>query len=349
MNVCMISGYQNFLGGLENVVNELENFLIKHNIGVTVYRENQSNFLPRKLQTLFYSRSNYHKILYSFRTLLSTRYNQFDIIHGHGDNCFGSFLLRGDTPFVMTFHGAFAVDCRGQIRKSDPRVIPSLYAEKIAATRCDIAVACSKAVKEEIRRFYGKNKIAVIYNGVDTKKFMPKDKEQARRKFNLPSSKCYALWVGRDPVGKGLPTVLRTLKDYPEIHLLIVGTKIFPNAKNVTCLGRASLSCLVDAYNASDFLFFPTLYEGFPLVPMEAMACGLPILVSKASNMGEIITSGKHGFVVENGDYRDKVELLLADEELRRKMSANCRDLALQYSWAKQAEKYLELYRSLLN
>lgn len=349
MNICMISGYKNFVGGLENVVNELENFLLKHDIGVTVYTESKLDYMPKKLQTLFYSRSNYHKIVYSFKTWRNAISTHFDIIHGHGDNCFGSFLLRDNTPFLMTFHGTYAVDCRGQIRNNDPRILPSLYAEKIAAARCDIAVACSKAVKEEIKSFYGiKNKIAVIYNGVDTKKFTPKDKDQARQKLNLPYSECYALWVGRDPIGKGLPAVLKTLTNFPEIHLIVVGYKM-PNTKNITYLGKTSLDNLVDAYNASDFLFFPTLYEGFPLVPMEAMACGLPILVSKESNMGEVITQGKHGFVVENREYRDKVELLLQDQELRRKLGANCRKLSLQYSWVKQAEKYLELYERLLN
>jgi len=341
----MISGFANYVGGLENVVNELEDFLVKRDIIVTVFAEKKPFFLPKKLQNIYFSRSSYHKLYYSLESQRKLHRYDFDIIHGHGENCFFVALLRRNTPFVMTFHGTYSKSTR-----QDARILPSYYAEKTAAYKCDIAVACSNSVKEEIKSQYGisGNKIKVIYNGVDTETFAPQNKDQSRQILNLPKSKYYALWVGRDPFRKGLKTVLKTLADFPDVHLIIVGFRM-ANTKKVTCFGKASLDKLVNAYNSADFLFFPTIYEGFPNVPMEAMACGLPIIVSKQSNMGEVISQGKQGFVVDNDNYSDRIESLLQNQQLREKIAVNCRELALHYDWNKQAQKYLDLYKKLSN
>jgi glycosyltransferase involved in cell wall biosynthesis len=120
------------------------------------------------------------------------------------------------------------------------------------------------------------------------------------------------------------------------------------DTRQATFLGKVSSESLVDAYNAADFLFFPTKYEGFPVAPMEALACGLPIVVSKESNMGEVVSNGTQGFVVDDGCYSDKIACLVEDSEFRGKMSLNCRDLALHYSWSSQASKYYELYRKVV-
>lgn len=345
MNVCLVSGYANFSGGLENVVSELKNYLVQQKVDVTVCAEEKPSYLPESLKTLYYRRSNFHKLPYSLSTYRKLQ-SGFDIIHGHGDNCFFPSLLRDRTPLIITFHGVFPRTTPKNLL-NDPRTLPSLYAERTAAARCDIAVACSNAVKEEIKEHYNAKNIVVIHNGIDTDKFAPSDKQQARKRLHLPISPVYTLWVGRDPVRKGLNRAIEALKEYPEIHLIVAGCTV-PLTKNVTCLGSIASNVLMDAYNAADFLFFPTTYEGFPVAPMEALACGLPILVSKESNMGEIIRRGVHGFIVDDECYGDKINLLL-DEHMRSKMAVECRNLALQYSWQQQANKYLELYRRLSN
>jgi glycosyltransferase involved in cell wall biosynthesis len=296
--------------------------------------------IPKILQRGFYN-----KIAYSFKTWHTLEpLNSFDVIHGHGENCFFNSLFRYNTPLIMTFHGTRAMF----IPRRDPRNLAAFYAEKFGAEKCDVAVACSNATKEEVKRFYGVSgkKIKVIHNGVDTNHFIPQNKLLSRQHLNLPSNKIYVLWVGLAPIRKGLPKVLETLTKFPNVHLIVVGFKM-ANTKNVTFLGKVSAETLLDAYNAADFLFFPTQYEGFPVVPMEALSCGLPLVVSKESNMGEIIEQGKHGFVVDDDSYSDKIHLLIQDAELRHKMSLNCRSLALQYSWHNQAEKYLNLYKQL--
>jgi glycosyltransferase involved in cell wall biosynthesis len=343
MNVCLISGFANYSGGLENVVDQLDFYLKSKRVDVTVYAEKKPNYLPKQLWSFYHRRSSYHKLIYSLESWHNIQTQKFDVIHGHGDNCFFPALLHSKShiPLIMSFHGTAIKS----ISTHDPRTLPSVYAEKVAASNCDVAVACSQAVAKELKDYYGVSRVQVIYNGVDTDMFVPRNKIQARDKLNLPYNKQYALWVGHDPIRKGLQTATKELQVFPNIHLLVAGLNV-PNSKGIICLGHTSIETLIDAYNAADFLFLPTLYEGFPLVPMEALSCGLPILVSKESNMVEIMKQGKHGFVVNDGSYKDKIEIL-QDPIVRSAMSNNCRELALEYNWKKQAEKYLLLYQHL--
>jgi glycogen(starch) synthase len=357
----MISGVAYYAGGVENVVKELSNYLVAHDVGVTVFGTSNRDFvevvgnwktigvrpydfLPRILRFAYYD-----KIAYSFKVWRKIRrLKTFDIIHGHADNCLFPSLFRSETPFLMTFHGL-----RGKSSaRNDPRLYPILYAEKVAASKCDVAVACSNAVKKELIDLYDikTTKIAVIHNGVDIAKYTTQDKTQARLQLHLPVNRRYGLWVGADPIRKGLSIAMKAVEGVPNTRLLVVGIRGKNRGKTVF-LGKLTDSELIAAYNAADFLIFPTAYEGFPVVPMEAMACGLPIIVSKESNMGEIITDGVHGLVIENRDsqpYRENIEFLLNNAATFKNMSVACRQLAMRYSWRNQSEKYCKLYRRFL-
>jgi len=116
-------------------------------------------------------------------------------------------------------------------------------------------------------------------------------------------------------------------------------------------LGKLSEQDLITAYSAADVLLFPTVYEGFPIVPLEALACGLPAIVSKQSNLGEIIKEGTHGFIVKSENptaYQEKLDQIINDTTTLQELSTKCRALALDYSWQNQAEKYWLLYQRLL-
>lgn len=367
MRICMISGLTSPPGGLEVVVDELSKFLTHKDVDVTLFGRDEFNFdikttsgkivgikplnyLPQPLHF-----QHYDKYAYSFEVWKKIKEIQrFDIIHGHGDNCFFPSLFRGKTPFIMTFHGTMAKAIRAsENRHLGPRIMPILYTEKTAALRCDMAIACSIAVKNELVTFYGisPHKIRVIHNGVNVNTFKPHNKKKARNLLGLPEKRKYAIWVGTNPRLKGLSIAIKTIKSLKDISLIVVGIS-GTNSENVLFFGKIKerqLLCLL--YNAADFLIFPTLYEGFPLVPLEALACSLPIIVSEESNLGEIINEGVHGFVINDRNplsYKEKIELLLNDSRMLNDMSVQCRNLAVNYSWKKQAEKYWKIYNLLI-
>lgn len=359
MKVCMISGLAKFSGGLENVVNDLSNVLIKHNnVVVNIFGRSNKDFVESGYNCKIigvrpYSRiglpPHYGKFEYNLKAWRKTKaYGPYDIIHGHGDNCFFSSLFRDKTPFLMTFHGTMAKALQG----SDLRDKPFFYAEKIAAAKCDIAVACSYAVKNELVQYYdvSPKKVQVIHNGVNVEKFIPLDKKEARRKLSLPEQNTYALWVGSNPYRKRLSTAV-TAVEKSQCSKLIVAGMTGQNLGKTIFLGKISEPDLITAYSAADILLFPTIYEGFPMVPIEALACGLPAIVSEESNLGEIIKEGTHGFVVKGGNptvYQEKIDQIINDDAMLKEMSTKCRNLALNYCWQRQTEKYWLIYRKLL-
>lgn len=359
MKICMISGIAKFSGGLENVVDDLSKVLTKHNIVVNIFGRSNQDFVEsghncKTIGIRPYSRigipPHYGKFEYNLKTWRKTKtYGPYDIIHGHGDNCFFSSLFRDKTPFVMTFHGTMI---KALQQSTDPRDKPFIYAEKIAAAKCDIAVACSKAVKNELVQYYNisPNKIKVIHNGVNIEKFTPLDKKEARKKLLLPQQNTYALWVGSNPQRKRLSTAIKAVEQSHCSKLLVAGMTGTPAGKTIF-LGKVSEQDLITAYSAADILLFPTIYEGFPMVPLEAIACGLPAIVSEESNLGEIITQGTHGFVVKEKTpqgYQEKIDQIINDPAMLKEMSTKCRELALTYCWQNQTEKYRLIYQWLL-
>jgi glycosyltransferase involved in cell wall biosynthesis len=367
----MISGYSGVGGGLENVVHELSKFLTNLEIQVTVFNSavkdktklslNYTNqelrsydILPKRLQFAQYDRYSYSLRVWREMKCLGP----FDIIHGHKDHCFFPALFKNQTPFVFSSHGvkrAYRNRVFGTSSSilKNPRLLPLFSVEEFPAKRSDVIVACSKAEKNELVSFCGVDpaKVKVIYNGVDSATFRPMEKRAARKSLGLPEGDNYAIWVGNNPSLKGLPTAVRAVKGIKNLRLLVVGVS-GKNFANVLFWGMVGDKQKLRAlYNAADFLIFPTFYEGFPLVPLEAMSCGLPIIISKECPTREIIKDGVEGFVIEErkpASYTEKIMTLLADYSQNHETSVNCRKLAEYYNWGNVGKKYLELYSRMV-
>jgi len=117
----------------------------------------------------------------------------------------------------------------------------------------------------------------------------------------------------------------------------------------VRFLGSLDEDTLIPLYNAADVLVHPSLYEGFGLPPLEAMACGTPVVSSNRSSLPEVV--GDAGILVEPTDsaaIADAMERVFADRALRERMVAAGRERAKLFPWRKTAERTLELYRELL-
>lgn len=366
LHICMISGYAGIGGGLENVVNELSKELVKHGNQITIFNNSPKdliskypNFtveelrpydiLPPRLRF-----ANYSQYTYSLKVWMRIKDSKhFDVIHGHGDNCFFPILFRDRTPFITNIHGikkAYRTRVFGSNSNmvKGPRLFPLFWPEEIAAKRSDITVACSKAERDELISFYGidSKKIQVIYNGVDVTRFKPVDKLTARKILGLTENANFAIWVGNNPQLKGLKTAIKAVKNIKNLYLLVAGIS-GTNFDNVLFFGMIPPQKLCVLYNAANFLILPTLYEGFPLVPLEALACGLPILISKECPTKEIITDGKEGFIVNQRKpecYTEKINALLSDNYLNQEISFQCRSLAEKFSWANVGQEYLKVY-----
>jgi D-inositol-3-phosphate glycosyltransferase len=367
MKVCMVSAdVPTNIGGVESFVDELSSFLSSTGVNVTVIGRHYRNFvwysdnrkiigvklfdiLPKKLQF-----PHYADYIYQLKIWRKIRSKDFDLIHGGNDNCFLVLLFERDKPLVVTFHGTLA----GGYLKMQTKLKPyqkflTTYPEGIMARKCDVAIACSKYVKNELINLYkaDPHKIKVIYHGVNINKFGIQDKRKARKKLGLPSKNKYGIWVGTNPRLKGLATAIETVQRLHGIKLIVVGVT-GENDEKIVYFGRVkNLTKRVLLYNSADFFIFPTFYEGFPLAPLEALACGLPIIISEECPTKEIIHEGVHGFVVNERKpecYADKIEVLLNDNKRYQEMSYNCRKLAEKFSWENQGKEYLKIYEKLV-
>jgi glycosyltransferase involved in cell wall biosynthesis len=144
-------------------------------------------------------------------------------------------------------------------------------------------IAVSDAVKEEVRKYYGFEDVRVVESGVDVGMFKKApNKDALRKKYSIPSDAFVGLFVGRWDKTKGKDIIEKIVERTPDLYwLLVFGTGseecIFTRRTNVTILEEVSFVDMPLVYSLVDFMFFPSRYEGFGLVILEAMACGLPV------------------------------------------------------------------------
>jgi glycosyltransferase involved in cell wall biosynthesis len=229
-------------------------------------------------------------------------------------------------------------------------------------------IAVSEATKRDIVRLTGtpETKISVIYEAADSL-YRPVDDEQAlariRDQYRLPEQ--YALFVGTIEPRKNLPTLIRAYHGLVEKYkssadLAIVGRRgwLYDDVYNlveqlgiedrVHFLGRVPTEDLLYLYNASSMLVLPSYYEGFGLPPLEAMACGVPVIVSDTSVMPEVV--GDAALRVPHEDvegFTVAMWRLLTDDDLRADMIAKGIKRVKCFSWERAARETLDVYEKV--
>jgi starch synthase len=170
-----------------------------------------------------------------------------------------------------------------------------MHAANFLVTRPMLAAAnhlvfISDVVRRELIGEPARRSFSLLYNGVDTSIFHPRNatsRNAVRTSHGLPMDAPIALFVGRFVEKKGL-AVLRSLASRrPDLHVALVGQGPLDPASwrlpNVHLLGTQPQQALAELYRAVDLLLLPSVGEGFPLVVQEAMACGLSVVCGKGS------------------------------------------------------------------
>lgn len=218
------------------------------------------------------------------------------------------------------------------------------------------AVICnSNMVRGEILRHFpiAEAKLRVIYNGVDTERFHPRERT-ARRDGDIVLA-----FVGSGFARKGLDTVLAAMaRSRLRSRLVVVGRdrempRFAALAQALRIAERVTFTGGVDDvrphYAAADALVLPTLYDPFPNVVLEAMAMGLPAIVSDQCGAAELVRHGENGWIVAAQDASALAETLdgLEDRPRLERMGAAARAAVEPYTIEAMAEQLLVLYREL--
>jgi UDP-glucose:(heptosyl)LPS alpha-1,3-glucosyltransferase len=208
----------------------------------------------------------------------------------------------------------------------------------------------------QLAQYFGRHDAVVVPNGVDTSLFSPASRQalrnSARQKLGYSPGDVVLLLVGNDWRNKGLSVLLETLSRlrHLPLYLCVVGNDapadFLPQVQSLQLSDRVQFfpesSEILSFYSAADIYVAPSLEDSFNLPVLEAMACGLPVVVSRHAGISEYIVDGVDGILLDAPEdsraLAGSLTLLLQQPELRLSLGENASRKAMQFSWDRQAE-----------
>lgn len=287
--------------------------------------------------------------------------------------------LIGTESDIYTF---FLFECpsniRGKVVVVMHDMIPLLYPEVCteyvskarylaSIDRADAIVAVSESTKRDIINIYDvdASKITIIPPGIDLadyrREYSAKELERIRGKYHLPSQ--FLLFLGTIEPRKGIDKLIQAFdiikgkSGYQQLKLVIAGGKgwkydkifeLYENSRfkdDIVFTGYLDESDKIQIYKLAAAFVFPTLYEGFGMPVLEAMAAGTPTITSNNSSLPEV--AGKGAVLIDRESTEelcDAIEKVLTDRMFRHDLIAEGLKQSEQYTWAGSARKFEELF-----
>jgi glycosyltransferase involved in cell wall biosynthesis len=304
---------------------------------------------------------------------------EYELIHA---NFFMSALVASNLkkylyiPYVVTFHAL------GLVRKLHQKEKDGFPAERINIEKhivadADQLIAECPQDREDLIVHYGADpsKITIVPCGFNPKEFYPMEKKHAREMLNLNADEKIILQLGRMVPRKGVDNVIRAigkLKDHAALRLIIVGGEadtpdsvLTPEFKRLQQIaeeekvtdriiftGRRGRDVLKYYYAAADIFVSTPWYEPFGITPLEAMACGTPVIGANVGGIKHSVADGQTGFLVppnQPNALAEKIMHLLSDEKLYRAIQKNAiRRVNRFFTWSKVAEGVHHLYHEVI-
>ena len=308
------------------------------NIGIDIKKvakttENRCAYVPFVLKSTFFS-----------------LFNNCDLVHAHYG--FHSALLPAiikRKPLVITFHRGDALD--------EP-FRNKLYCklQKFVVSRADFLIAVSSEIKEALIEHLGarSDKVSVITCGVDTRAFLPLEKKIKRVALGIPENSKVVLFIGNLNHRKGVDLLLECAKRMQETYFILIGEgNIRAGTKNCRIVDPQPNHELTKWYNVADVFLLPSRSEGTPVVILEALSCGIPVVASKVGGIPDLIKDGATGYLIEPGDVdtlEERMRDLLQNPEKRRQMGLQARKNIIEnYDSFKIAERIKQVYEKVLS
>ncbi|MEU9558644.1 glycogen synthase [Streptomyces fumanus] len=300
-----------------------------------------------------------------------------DLVHSHTwyANLGGHLakLLHG-VPHVMTAHSLEPLRPWKAEQLGGGYALSS-WAERTAIESADAVVAVSGAMREDILACYPaleKDRVHVVHNGIDTRLYRPDPATDALDRIGLDRSRPYVLFVGRITRQKGVPHLLRAVRDidpaaqvvlcagapdtpeidrefrelYQELSRVRAGVHWIPQM-----LPRPEVIQLLT--HAAVFVC-PSVYEPLGIVNLEAMACGTPVVASRTGGIPEVVADGETGVLVDVDDDFEAglaraLDSVIGDPATARRMGGAGRERAVdEFGWDAVARRTVRLYEEVL-
>lgn len=285
---------------------------------------------------------------------------QYDLSHSFFTVPCGflSLLLKWQykLPFVISLRGSDVPGYSERFRAIYGLLRPLI---RLIWSNAASVVSNSQGLKILALKSSPKQEIGVIFNGIAIDEFRPISEGSPENGFFT------VLCVSRITERKGIKylieAVAQLVPKYPNVKLQIAGegdkleelekeTRDRDLRDKVEFLGRVAHADLVKIYQGADVFVLPSLNEGMSNTMLEALSSGLPLVATDTGGTKELLNDGENGFIVkmkDADDIADKIEKLILNPDLKKKMGEASRQKAEGMSWEKVAKQYYELYKSL--
>ncbi|MCW4002196.1 MAG: glycosyltransferase, partial [Candidatus Bathyarchaeota archaeon] len=289
--------------------------------------------------------------------------------HGHG--YMSSYIAckvaeKFEKPFILTQHNTF-IDYRSWLNVVEH--VNDWTVGRLVLRDSDRVIVVSRKTMDYVLRLGADaSKTSVMYNGVDTNLFYPMNKEECRAKLGLPKNRILVLTVRRLVYKNGLDTLIESAslltRGHPRLVFIVVGKGPNRNLiekrvrelsleENVKLAGFVPERLLPYYYNAADYFVVPSSSgEGLPLVLLEAMACGLPVIATIVGGIPEIIENMVNGVLVppRNPEAMAKtISTLLSNKELGETIGNGARKIVEEkFTWEENLRRLQEVYDDFL-
>jgi D-inositol-3-phosphate glycosyltransferase len=387
-------------GGMNVYVRDLSRQLGKSGIGVDVFTRSQDEHVPHVLHDLGYGNRIVHiaagpeipmekgklsdyidEFVEGILAFTGQKGLKYDLIHSHYwlSGLAGLELrLAWNIPMVQMFHTLAVMKNRVARSPEETASESRLAAENLLLQESQKVVAATEAELAQIRWLYriDTDNVVVIPPGVDTTRFYPIPKDEAKEFIGIHPEGRMLLFVGRIEPLKGIDTLFRAVSLLKQHG--VMGTNPFyvaiiggdPDASPdkisnemgrlkqireelgiedmVAFLGKRDQDTLQYYYSAAEAVIVPSHYESFGLVALEAMACGTPVVASETGGLAFLVKDGETGFHVPAADPAalcESLERVLVDADLRERLGDQAAAYAKAYDWDIIADRLLALYR----
>jgi UDP-glucose:(heptosyl)LPS alpha-1,3-glucosyltransferase len=293
----------------------------------------------------------------------------FDVVQGFGRTIRQDIVRVGGGShweYLLHTKPSMRTALGRMLRRLNPRDAAILALERrcFAPGAYRKVLCVSRRVRDEVRRYFGvpDEALVVLHNGVDVRRFTPAVRAERRRtereRLGLADREVAFLFAGTGFDRKGLCHAVEAAalvaKDAP-VRLLVAGRGAEgPHLRRARSLGFAAgirflgeSDDIAGLYAAADAFVLPTLYDPFPNVCLEAMACGVPVVTTAVTGVAEVIASGDDSFVVSSGDRVLEIVAALRallDPARREAMGRAARATAERHSLEAYLDRTLALY-----
>lgn len=371
-------------GGMERYIYFLSKHLIEQGVEVEIVTSPEHK--GRRNHTEIYDGIKYNFIRpmvrggrffgfyrsYHVFNINSARYlrkKEFDILHCYEITSFPYLLFKNRAPVIFEPFHRGTEPWKAKTLKEKIFDFPMGYPLKYCMTHADAIASEGEIQTERLIEFFGidREKIFDLHDGVDLSlidRYISEGKV-SREDIGLKDDDFVIININRIEKEKGVSYLIEALhlikKEINNVRLIMIG-KGSDEPRIYSLIHKYGLqdivkhfrdvedSLLFNYYSLADIFVTPTIYEGLPLVVLEAMACGLPIIATNTAENPQVVKDGKNGYLVPVADSKAIADAVLKiyDKEKIKKMGEYSKKSITDYDWGIVAKKAIKEYERLI-